>query len=244
MNVIQNLVSYGEKKQVGTTDKDKNMIPIPEFEVEKIDPDQQVLKEFLDSILPPKKIEENNIIYYQFVSNDSAIVNDVIKLKNKLDSQMKIRHAKETGVCRIREELYNECFDEIIRQVSIGCMQRGSLLNRIKEESNYTIDYYQKLYESLISFSMRKVLQEKKKMLLLTNKYNDLQNQIDELTNEIETKEKFFEDSKIKYEQEEKEALEAFNKGINLSKADIQAKVKQITAALCKASDEFLPDNN
>jgi hypothetical protein len=28
---------------------------------------------------------------------------------------MKIRRAKESGICPIREELYNECFEEIIR---------------------------------------------------------------------------------------------------------------------------------
>ena len=156
MNNVQSLISYGDKIQIGAVDMDTPLIQIPAPEPEALDPDNQSLKSFLDSILPPKKIIENDLIFYQFVSCDSAIVNDVLKLSAQLDNQMKIRGAKEKGICRIREELYNECFEEIIRQVTIGCLQRGDLLNRIKLEMNYEINYYQKLYESIISFSLRK----------------------------------------------------------------------------------------
>jgi dynein light intermediate chain len=117
----------------------------------------------LDTILPPKKIHENGLIFYHFVSCNSAIVNDIIKLHKNLLIKMKIRKAKESRFCPIREELYNECFEEIIRQIIINCLQRGDLLNRIKLEMNYEINYYRQLYESLIDFSLRKVLQEKKK---------------------------------------------------------------------------------
>ena len=60
---------------------------------------------------------------------------------------MMIRDAKESGV-PIREELYNDCFEEIIRQITIKCLQRGDLLNRIKLETDYEINYYRQLYES------------------------------------------------------------------------------------------------
>ena len=54
---------------------------------------------------------------------------------------MKIRRAYETGICTIREELYDECFDEIIRQVTVGCLQRGDLLNRMKLEFFHEREY-------------------------------------------------------------------------------------------------------
>lgn len=74
---------------------------------------------------------------------------------------MKIRGARETGICNYREELFSECFDELIRQITINCLQRGELLNHIKEQMKETINYYQKLYESAMAFSMRKVLRVK-----------------------------------------------------------------------------------
>ena len=52
------------------------------------------------------------------------------------------------------------------------------------------INYYQKLYESLIAFSLRKVLQEKKKMIKLQRKEEELNEEIASLSAEIEEKEK------------------------------------------------------
>lgn len=71
---------------------------------------------------------------------------------------MKARNARETGICNIREELYGECLDELIRQITINCLQRGDLLNSIKLQANETIMNYQKLYESVMAYQMRKVL--------------------------------------------------------------------------------------
>lgn len=52
------------------------------------------------------------------------------------------------------------CFsDELIRQVTINCAERGLLLLRVRNEIQMTIAAYQTLYESSIAFGMRKALQ-------------------------------------------------------------------------------------
>jgi dynein light intermediate chain len=99
---------------------------------------------------------------------------------------MKVRGARETGICNIREELYSECLDELIRQVTINCLQRGELLNHIKEQMKETINYYQKLYESAMAFAMRKVLREQKKRKKLELREIALENQISNLAKQIE----------------------------------------------------------
>ena len=33
--------------------------------------------------------------------------------------RLQARQARETGICPIREELYSQCFDELIRQVTL-----------------------------------------------------------------------------------------------------------------------------
>ena len=48
----------------------------------------------------------------------------------------------------MREELYAQCLDEMIRQVTINCAERGLLLLRIRDEMRMTIQAYQTLYES------------------------------------------------------------------------------------------------
>lgn len=49
--------------------------------------------------------------------------------------------------------------DEIIRQVTVNCAERGLLLLKVRDEINMTIAAYQTLYESSIAFGMRKALQ-------------------------------------------------------------------------------------
>lgn len=48
--------------------------------------------------------------------------------------------------------------DEIIRQVTVNCAERGSMLIRVRDEIKNNLDSYQKLYESVIAFGIRKSL--------------------------------------------------------------------------------------
>ncbi|RHY69981.1 hypothetical protein DYB30_011932 [Aphanomyces astaci] len=69
------------------------------------------------------------------------------------------KQARETGICPVREELYAQCFDELIRQITINCAERGLLLLRVRVEIRMTIAAYQTLYESSIAFGYVRVLQ-------------------------------------------------------------------------------------
>jgi dynein light intermediate chain len=152
------------------------------------------LRSYLDTILPPKESTEEGQIYMQFVSCVPADKNDVIQLSKDLESQMKIRQARETGICNNREELYSECFDELIREVTINSLQRGELLNHVKDQMKETTNYYQKLYESAMAFAMRKVLREQKKRMKLLTRESKLKTDIEQLQKEIELKEKEIEE--------------------------------------------------
>merc|ERR1712228_449936 len=79
--------------------------------------------------------------------------------QEELDKKLQERQARETGICPIREELYSQAFDELIRQVTINCAERGFLLVRVRDEIKMTIQAYQTLYESSIAYGMRKALQ-------------------------------------------------------------------------------------
>jgi dynein light intermediate chain len=70
---------------------------------------------------------------------------DVIRLKEGLDQKLVERMAREEGICPIREELHSQCFDELIRQVTIESPERGLLLMRVRDEIKMTIVAYQTL---------------------------------------------------------------------------------------------------
>lgn len=116
-------------------------------------------KDVLNSILPPREFTEDGQDLIQYVCATPATRSDVVKLENQLNQMLEKRKARETGICPVRSELYGQCFDEIIRQVTIDCSARGLLLVRVRDELRTTIAAYQALYESAITWGMRKANQ-------------------------------------------------------------------------------------
>ncbi|XP_076672889.1 putative inner dynein arm light chain, axonemal Dnali1 [Andrena cerasifolii] len=157
--------------------------------------------DILNRILPPKKWEEDGQMWTQQVSSTPATRLDVINLQEQLDMKLQQRQARETGICPVRRELYTQCFDEIIRQVTVNCAERGLLLLRVRDELKMTLAAYQILYQSSIAFGMRKALQAEQGKEDLIAAADELQLQKAEL-------EKTVAELKQKFEQAEKRAAE------------------------------------
>eukprot|EP00775_Hariotina_reticulata_P009855 gene9855-10014_t len=160
---LQSLVKYdnpssinsGKDKGKGPRDKTAKKGPLTPVE-QKISITQT--EDILNSILPPREWTEDGQLWVQYVSSTPATRLDVINLQERLDQQLQQRQARETGICPVREELYSQCFDELIRQVTVNCAERGLLLLRVRDEMRMTIAAYQTLYESSVAFGMRKAL--------------------------------------------------------------------------------------
>ncbi|CAN0388756.1 unnamed protein product, partial [Ectocarpus sp. 13 AM-2016] len=83
--------------------------------------------------------------------------------------------------------------DELIRQVTINCAERGLLLLRVRDEIHMTIAAYQTMYESSIAFGIRKALiaEQRKaemeaKIRQLQEDKADLERQVTELSAKCE----------------------------------------------------------
>ncbi|KAK9540164.1 hypothetical protein VZT92_002633 [Zoarces viviparus] len=116
-------------------------------------------EEILNSILPPREWMEGNQLWMQHVSSAPCTRVDIIRLEEQLNIKLQQWLARETGICPARRTLFSQCFDELIRQVTINCAERGLLLLRVSDEIQLTIDAYQTLYESSVAFGKRKSLQ-------------------------------------------------------------------------------------
>ena len=130
----------------------------------------------------------------QYVSSTPATRLDVVNLQEQLDHQLQSRQARETGICPIREELYSQCFDELIRQITINCAERGLLLLRCRDEARMTVTAYETLYESAIAYGIRKALMAEHRRTVLENKMRqaantkrELQQQVDSMKKTIES---------------------------------------------------------
>jgi dynein light intermediate chain len=143
-------------------------------------------EDILNSILPPREWTEDGTLWVQYVSSTPATRLDVVNLQESLDRKLQQRQARETGICPVREELYAQCFDEVIRQVTINCAERGLLLLRVRDEVRMTIAAYQTLYESSIAFGMRKALTAEHKKAELNNKVRTLEGEREDLENQVQ----------------------------------------------------------
>merc|ERR1712072_580102 len=155
-------------------------------------------EDILNSILPPREWTEDGTLWVQYVSSTPATRLDVVNLQESLDQKLQQRQARETGICPIREELYAQCFDELIRQITINCGERGLLLLRVRDDIRMTIAAYQTLYESSIAFGMRKALMAEQRKRNMEAKIRELEQQCDEgekqvfnLQEKIKTTEKY-----------------------------------------------------
>lgn len=191
------------------------------------------VKDALNKILPPKKITENEQIWVQYVSCTPVTKAEVVTLQEGLDRKLQTQQARETGICPIREQLYNECFDELIRQVTLNCLERGILLMRIKKEIEMTVSSYQTLYESSIAYGIRTLLiaEEEKKELdmkihqtetdceILARKIYELEIEIDQKKERDKIER---EEAKKKHEEEIAEGRRIANENKEKLKAKLQ----------------------
>ncbi|CAB1429072.1 unnamed protein product [Pleuronectes platessa] len=139
----------------------------------------------LDTIFPPRKWMVENQQWLQQVSSTPCTRTDVVRLEELLDTNLQQRQARETGICPVRRELYTQCFDELIRQVTINCAERGLLLLRVRDEIKMTIAAHQTLYESSVGFGMRKALQAEQGKADMEKRTADLENEIHDLKRQL-----------------------------------------------------------
>ncbi len=84
---------------------------------------------------------------------------DFAALSESLDETLKEQRLSETGLCPERHELYKDCFDEVVLELTNIDPDQGALLSRIRDELNMTSDAYKKLYESSVSFGLTKAIE-------------------------------------------------------------------------------------
>ena len=229
------LLQYSPKKDIEPKEDDFFKRIKPKTEEKKDSEQISAISETLNSMFPPKKWEEDGHKYVQYVSPIPASREKSRALFKALEQRKKEKRAREKGICPVREELYSQCFDEIIRQVTIECPERGLLLLRVRDEIKMTIASYQTLYESAILFGIKKQLEAeagkeelKKKLELLEKRKVELINKKIQLDNKLKAFDKqIAERNQIETQKREEESnflriqnenLEKFLKTIDQSK--------------------------
>mmetsp|Transcript_1927 Transcript_1927/g.3861 ORF Transcript_1927/g.3861 Transcript_1927/m.3861 type:complete len:236 (-) Transcript_1927:88-795(-) len=174
----ESLLKYANPLYVGIEPKDVTTAKAPDGKVTQLD-------DMLDSMIPPRQWVEESGAWMQHVSKDPATRHDVITLQEQLDRRHLERQARETGLCPVREDLYTQAFDELIRQVTMNGPERGLLLLRVRDEIRMTVDAYKTLYDSSVTFGVKKQLAAEKGMSEMEAKIEGLEDKKKALTNKV-----------------------------------------------------------
>ncbi|XP_054707929.1 33 kDa inner dynein arm light chain, axonemal-like isoform X2 [Uloborus diversus] len=158
--------------------------------------------DILDTILPPREYEEDGKLWIQPVSRTPATRLDVVNLAEKLDARLIDRNAREIGICPIRRELYDQCFDELIRQETLNCVERGLLFVRVRDELRMSLAAYETLYDSGVSFGIRKALMSERGKMDIIDKLDFLTSENEDLRKQLKLQEARFALMQREYEQQ------------------------------------------
>jgi len=122
--------------------------------------------------------------------------------------------------------------DELIRQITINCAERGLLLLRVRDELRMTVAAYQGLYESSVAYGMRKALRSEQLKAELNKRTKEVEMQKLDLTRRVEELKKFCEDTENGF-KENQAALEKKN-------AEELQSLKKMNAGLKNELEEYL----
>jgi len=128
---------------------------------------------------------EDSGTWAQYVSKEPASRLDVIALQEQLDKKLSERKARETGICPVREELYSQCLDELIRHVTLDGPERGLLLMRTRDEIRMTIDAYKTLFASSVTFGIKKQLRAEQGIPEFESQVSEMEAQKSQLELEV-----------------------------------------------------------
>ncbi|KAJ1458841.1 axonemal dynein light chain-domain-containing protein [Pelagophyceae sp. CCMP2097] len=205
----QSLLKHDAPLFVGFDNDEQQMM------AQRADASASPLDEMLNSMLPPREWTQESGTWMQHVSKQTATRLDVISLQEELDKRLLERQAREAGICPVREDLYSQTFSELIRQITLDGPERGLLLLRARDEVRMTVDAYKTLYDSSVTFGIRKQLQAEQGMAdleqricALEGESADLEHQVVELRNGVEVIEKRENEHKAVEDKKRKEEID------------------------------------
>ncbi len=120
--------------------------------------------------------------------------------------------------------------DELIRQITINCAERGLLLLRVRDEARMAIAAYETLYESSIAYGIRKALMAEQrrtelnaKLKKLAGSNQDLRQQIENLKRTIQVTQQRSVEKRESEESAHKEEVDRIQKTNDQLKTTLEA---------------------
>ncbi|KAH8069222.1 dynein heavy chain binding protein [Aureococcus anophagefferens] len=116
------------------------------------------LDDMVNAMLPPRQWTQLTGTWCQFVSKTPATRDDLVALSNELDGLLRDRQARPKGICPVRQALFSQTFDELIRQVTLDQPLLGLMLLRIRDQQRMVNDATSWVHLAGVDFGMEKLI--------------------------------------------------------------------------------------
>ncbi|VDK18212.1 unnamed protein product [Anisakis simplex] len=203
-DLYEEMLKRSQREEVAGDDETNEQIDIETIASDNtsspIDPEKQ-LQKILDCILPPRVYKSEGKIWRERTSTVPVTRHDLLEIQERFEAELLSRKAKPFGICPIRRDVYDQLFDELIRQVTVNCAERGLMLLRIRDELRLTLFSYEHVLQSAIAYGIRKAIEnetQQKTAVLerdqLREKNKQLLEKITELEANIQNERRLHED--------------------------------------------------
>jgi len=157
----------------------------------------------LNLIKTPSRFVLKGEVWNQEISLATNNCDDANTLESKLDTLLITRKARVQGCCPVRRALYDDCLDEIHRQIALESPERAILLLRCRQEIQSTMTAFANLFGSIQTYNLRQ-------SVLKNNGYQDFHDKLKsakdekmQLTRSYEALEEEIRQSRATYELDE-----------------------------------------
>merc|ERR1711907_411438 len=112
---------------------------------------------------------------------------DALTLTNRLDKDLANKQARPDGICPVRRDLYSKCFEDLLRRVNHDCVERGLLLQRIRDEARLTLDAYRTVFEGSVDYVTNTAWQDDAEITAQREYIQRVEEDVTALHNQLET---------------------------------------------------------
>merc|ERR1711988_1941578 len=120
------------------------------------------------------------------LANESPRI-DALTLTNRLDRDLASKQARADGICPVRRDLFSNCFEDLLRRVSHDCMERGLLLQRVRDEARLTLDTYRTVFEGSVDYVTNTAWQDDAEIAAQREHIKRVEEDVSALQNQVET---------------------------------------------------------
>lgn len=143
---VPTLVRYNEPEEISVEEMENELQEnaLNQKKKQQLQPLDQKwsIEELLNKFFPPRRFEHEQHFFKQTVSLVDVVRDELKDLDTDLEQRLVDRQARKSGICPVREDLHSQLFEEIIRQCTINCHERGMLLMRVYDNLKLTFAAY------------------------------------------------------------------------------------------------------